>query len=115
MNLINRFSGLVHYIAGDSLLEMCFGKSCMGFAAPGKPGNCIAVYPQENYLVIAFETPESDDISARLDAQGFGTATYDVRSHAYWIYLTDENITGCQEVLRYLIRRMADVMKSRPL
>jgi hypothetical protein len=113
--LADRLFELVRQTTGDSLLEMRIGKYFIGLATPGKLSSYIAMYPRKTYLAVAFKTPKSDEISARLDAQGFGTVTYDTRSHAYWLHLTSRDLTECQEVLLNLISRTAGAVKSKSL
>jgi len=107
--LADAFLELIRRAIGDGQLKLDSGKYCLNLASPGKLDNHITVYPRKTYLEVAFKTAASDEISAKLEAQGFGTA-YDRRSGAYWLHLTKEDFGARQETLISLIRRTVNMM-----
>lgn len=93
---------LIRRIMGDRHLELSFAKYCVDIS--GTICTYITMYPRKAGLGVAFKAPISNEISAKLEAQGF-SAAYDKRSGTYWLNLTSGDFAERQEIILSLIRQ----------
>jgi hypothetical protein len=103
---------LIHSVTGDDQLALKYNRHYIGLAKQGIPNNYITMRPRKGHIGIDFKIPRSDELTSRLEDQGFDVLPYDARSNNYKLRLTDRDFATRHEMLMALIRQASGVLES---
>jgi len=92
----------------DPKLELKYNKAYIGLAKDGQPDNFVVFRPKRGFLRLELRLPRSDEIQAKLDAEGMDVMDYDTRWGYYRIRLSKDDIKGHNELVRALLKLAYD-------
>lgn len=87
----------------DAELELKYTKFYIGLSRNGQPYHFATFRPRKNHLLLGLRLPESDELTARIDATGIETQPYERRDGAYRMRLSRKDIATHREELRSLL------------
>jgi hypothetical protein len=93
----------------DPALGLKFNKFYIGLARDGLPYNFVVIRPRKARLTLELKLPETDDISAKIEAAGIDTLDYDKRWKTYRLQLAKADVSGKGEILKELMRLAYDL------
>jgi hypothetical protein len=102
---------LIHSVTGDDQLTLKYNKHYIGLAKHGVPDNYITMRPRRGHIGVDFKIPRSDELTSRLEDQGFDVLPYDARYNSYRLRLTDQDFVKRREVVIELIRHASGVLQ----
>lgn len=102
---------LIHSVTGDDQLALKYNKHYIGLAKHGVPNNYIAMRPRKSHIGVDFKIPRSDELTSRLEDQGFDVLPYNARSNNYRLRLTDRDFAEGREILLELIRQASGALQ----
>ena len=97
---------LVHKI--DPTLVLKYNKFYIGLARDGQPFNFVVFRPRKGHIIAQIKLPESDDITAKIEAAGIETLDYDKRWRNYRLQLNRSDVSNKAATLEELIRLAYD-------
>jgi len=81
-----------------------YNKYYIGLAKYGLPDNFVTMRPRKPHLLASFRIPRSEELTARLEDQGFETMPYDTRWNNYRLRLTEKDFIERLDELRQLVK-----------
>ena len=87
----------------DPALELNYTKFYIGMTRQGQPFNVLAYRPRKNHLSLSLRLPETEELTARIDAMGVETQPYERRDSAYRLRLSRKDIVQHRRELTDLI------------
>ena len=87
----------------DPDLELKYTKFYIGMSRHRQPYNFATFRPRKNHLLLGLRLPESDELTARIEATGIETQPYERREGAYRLRLTRRDLAAHQAELQMLL------------
>lgn len=111
VRLADEFLALANNIAPGH--ELKFNKHYVGISRSGLANNFLTFRPRRNHLIVEFRIPQSEELTARLDASGLDTLGYEKRFGYYRIRATGPEVVEHRALILELIATAAGVSYSR--
>ncbi len=94
---------VVQVRTGRAGLALKYNKHYIGLAEHGIADNFVTMRPRKTSLLTSFRIPRADELSARLEEEGFDTVAYDTRWNNYRIRLTPADFDTHEATLNELV------------
>lgn len=93
----------IQTVTGRQALALKYNRHYIGLAEHGIADNFVTMRPRKTNLLTSFRIPRADELSARLEEEGFDTVAYDTRWNNYRIRLTPADLATHKATLSDLV------------
>lgn len=93
----------IRAVTGRAALALKYNRHYIGLAEHGIADNFVTMRPRKTNLLTSIRIPRADELSARLEEEGFDTVAYDTRWNNYRIRLTPADLATHKATLSDLV------------
>ena len=87
----------------DPDLDLKYNKFYIGMSRDGQPFNVVTFRPRKNHLLLGLRLPETEEMTATIEAIGIETQPYDRSESAYRLRLTARDVANQKVEITKLI------------